>query len=488
MGGIFFQGFVGAAAGLMSWAVAEPMFPKTTASERWGQVEMIFMVLLGGLVGVGIGAVRGYRQGSRAHLLRSAAIGLVFGAIGATFGYTFGGGLRQALFPMITFGGGESVVIRMPARILGLAPIGFFLGAAIGGGGLTFKRLWVGAIGGLIGAAIAGAIFDPVADLVGPLQLALKGGQSTDLNGLPAIQTETGGISRALFAILLGGFVGLFIGIVERITRTAWVRLVLGRNEGREWIVDAPQTFLGRSETAQIPLFGDANVAPMHACIQKQGGAYLLLDGGSPIGTGLNGQRIQTAPLFDGAQIQIGSHTLLFMMKQGSAPQKAAEALRAQAYYPAGAAPQPVGTPYAAPNPASGGFAATQAMPYVPQAAGPSMPTQAVSPVAPSMPTQAVAPAGVHSPVLVATSGPLTGQRFPVGGVVEAGRETSGISLAFDTSASRRHASFSPAPGGIQVSDLGSTNGTFVNDQRVASSTLRPGDHVRIGVTTFRVE
>lgn len=476
MGHIFFQALVGAAAGLMAWAVVEPMFPKNFASPDWGRVELVFTLVLGALVGFGIGAVRGHRQGSRVHLLRSAGIGLLFGAVGATFGYQFGGGLRQAIFPMISFTGTDPLLMRIPARIVGLAPIGLFLGLAIGAGGWTLKRIMVGATGGLIGAAIAGGLFDIVADAITPMQLAMKGGFDSVEKGLPAVSTETGNLSRALFAVLLGGFVGLFIGIVERVTRSAWVRLVLGRNEGREWNVDAPQTYLGRSETAQIPLFGDLNVAPMHACIVKQGGAYILMDGGSPLGTGLNGQRVSQAPLFDGAQIQIGTHTLLFLMKQGSAPARAAEALRAQSYYPGGAAQPhaaPAGAPYGQPSAA-----------YLPP---PSMPTQSGPPV--SMPTQVVSPTPTAgTPTLVATSGPLAGQRFPIVGHLEAGREASGISLGFDAASSRRHAAFAPAAGGVQVTDLGSTNGTFVNGQRVQNATLRPGDEVRIGGTTFRLE
>jgi len=479
MGHIFFQALVGAAAGLMAWAVAEPMFPKNFTSAEWGRVELIFILLLGGLVGLGVGAARGFKQGGKVHLLRNAGIGLLFGAVGASFGYQFGGGLRQAIFPMVSFTASDPIFTRIPARILGLAPIGLFLGLAIGAGGWTLKRISVGATGGLIGGAIAGGLFDIVADAISPMQLALKGGQDALQGGLPAIQAETGNISRALFAILLGGFVGLFIGIVERVTRSAWVRQVLGRNEGREWNVDAPQTYLGRSESAHIPLFGDPNVAPMHACIVKQGGAFMLMDGGSPLGTGLNGQRVSQAPLFDGAQIQIGSHTLLFLMKQGSAPARAAEALRAQAYYPGGMAAQPQPAPAGAPY----------SQPTAAMTPPPSMPTQVVSPST-SMPTQVV-PAQASpglSPTLVATSGPLTGQRFPIHGHLEAGREAAGIPLGFDTASSRRHATFSPAAGGVQVTDLGSTNGTFVNGQRVQNAVLRSGDEVRIGGTTFRLE
>jgi pSer/pThr/pTyr-binding forkhead associated (FHA) protein len=89
---------------------------------------------------------------------------------------------------------------------------------------------------------------------------------------------------------------------------------------------------------------------------------------------------------------------------------------------------------------------------------------------------------------LVATDGPLVGQRFPVNGAIEVGREAAGIPMGFDTMASRRHASIAAGPMGAVVTDLGSTNGTYVNGQRVQSQTVRHGDLVKIGATTFRVE
>ncbi len=47
--------------------------------------------------------------------------------------------------------------------------------------------------------------------------------------------------------------------------------------------------------------------------------------------------------------------------------------------------------------------------------------------------------------------------------------------------ASRRHAEIVPVTGGYVMRDLGSTNGTFVNGERVDQRQLRPGDRIRIG-------
>jgi pSer/pThr/pTyr-binding forkhead associated (FHA) protein len=44
------------------------------------------------------------------------------------------------------------------------------------------------------------------------------------------------------------------------------------------------------------------------------------------------------------------------------------------------------------------------------------------------------------------------------------------------------------APGKLLIRDLGSTNGTFVNNTRVRESMLRPGDKIRIGDVEYSVQ
>lgn len=55
-----------------------------------------------------------------------------------------------------------------------------------------------------------------------------------------------------------------------------------------------------------------------------------------------------------------------------------------------------------------------------------------------------------------------------------------------DGSISGRHAEFVLAGGGFRVTDLGSTNGTYVNDKRVSSHDLVDNDNVRLGRTNFK--
>lgn len=56
-----------------------------------------------------------------------------------------------------------------------------------------------------------------------------------------------------------------------------------------------------------------------------------------------------------------------------------------------------------------------------------------------------------------------------------------------DESASRRHCTIHGRAATCVVSDLQSANGTFVNEKRIATAELQPGDKVRIGSTVFEL-
>jgi signal transduction histidine kinase len=69
--------------------------------------------------------------------------------------------------------------------------------------------------------------------------------------------------------------------------------------------------------------------------------------------------------------------------------------------------------------------------------------------------------------------------------VVTVGRDGSNRIRLHDTEVSRRHAEFRKDPDGIVVCDIGSANGTFVNNEAVTSARLQTGDHISFGQTTM---
>ncbi len=91
-------------------------------------------------------------------------------------------------------------------------------------------------------------------------------------------------------------------------------------------------------------------------------------------------------------------------------------------------------------------------------------------------------------PALIVRDGPSAGQRVELSGEVVLGRAENEF-LQHDTEVSRRHAAIRTGPQGLAIEDLGSSNGTFVNDRKIESATtLSSGDVVRVGQTTLEVE
>lgn len=81
-------------------------------------------------------------------------------------------------------------------------------------------------------------------------------------------------------------------------------------------------------------------------------------------------------------------------------------------------------------------------------------------------------------------------ERIDVNGERVIGRGEPGLGmLAADNELSRRHARFTlTGDGELVVEDLGSSNGTFVNAERVSGPTpLRPGDVLSLGGTQLEV-
>ena len=87
--------------------------------------------------------------------------------------------------------------------------------------------------------------------------------------------------------------------------------------------------------------------------------------------------------------------------------------------------------------------------------------------------------------------GPESGKTFNLNkaSIVIGRRENCDVVLS-DTSISRSHARLETHRGGYTIYDLGSTNGTTVNGERITSKALMPGDKITFGTTVciFKVE
>jgi pSer/pThr/pTyr-binding forkhead associated (FHA) protein/predicted lipid-binding transport protein (Tim44 family) len=91
---------------------------------------------------------------------------------------------------------------------------------------------------------------------------------------------------------------------------------------------------------------------------------------------------------------------------------------------------------------------------------------------------------------LEVVEGPQAGLGLDLEGPVIVGRSSARATFVLkDSEASRRHASLIPQGQSVNVQDLGSTNGTFVNDERIDERRMvGVGDRLRIGTSVIEVQ
>jgi hypothetical protein len=113
--------------------------------------------------------------------------------------------------------------------------------------------------------------------------------------------------------VVLGLCIGLLIGLAQVVLKEAWLKVEAGFRKGRELLLNKPVLTIGRSEMADLGLFGDMAIDKLHARIYQQDDRHLIADAGSATGTFVNDQRIHEPTLLrSGDLIRVGSAYLRF--------------------------------------------------------------------------------------------------------------------------------------------------------------------------------
>lgn len=89
--------------------------------------------------------------------------------------------------------------------------------------------------------------------------------------------------------------------------------------------------------------------------------------------------------------------------------------------------------------------------------------------------------------VLIYPPGPDMGRKYKLdAGAVNLGRDSSNQIVVNSDSVSRRHARLTIESGQRMITDLQSTNGTYINNMPILSHFLKNGDQLKIGETIFK--
>ncbi len=387
----------------------------------------------------------------------SGAIGLVVGA--AILIYDNARSLRGQwhrdlplglpLFFALSFGGGAagqiaySVVQNSLTRGLGWALMGASIGAGVGILRRDTLQMARGAAGGALGGFIGGFIFDA-------LTLVSDAGN--------------GSFSRLVGQVIMGALIALLMRVVQDALKGAWLLgISTGPYEGKEYPLNTARVSVGREDSNAIALFREPDLPARMGELVFQNGGWCWQGQSTP----LNGVPQTNAPLHPGDTIQLGVTRFRFQTRSAKASQT---------------------------SQASQTFAAP---PWTPDVS-PAPPLAPASPLAPALQTaptqmepvaraQTVAPPPAFG--LMALSGQLL--RLPtLDAPVAIGRAADNALVLSDATVSSRHARLSWEGGALQLADVGSTNGTWVNGARLAPHAprrLSVGDRVRFGQLDFTV-
>ena len=291
----------GAAAALFGWILGQ-FLAADSASPLLR--EALKGMALGLFLAVGLGLVDALGAGSQRDTT-TLGVRLTLALLVGTAGGLLGGFLGQAFYQLL---GGKVLRIfgwTLMGLLIGAAPCLFdFLGAVLRNEDRqgARRKLRNGLIGGAVGGVIGGS-----------LTLMLRGLLEGVFKDSEADSLWSPGVTGF---VALGACIGLAVSLAQVILREAWLRVEAGFRPGRQLLLTRPETTIGRAESCDVGLFGDATVEKVHAKITRQGNQWLVTDAGTPSGTLVNGQRLTGAVLLrPGDRIQVGGSVLSFDMR-----------------------------------------------------------------------------------------------------------------------------------------------------------------------------
>ncbi|HEU4416895.1 MAG TPA: FHA domain-containing protein [Candidatus Angelobacter sp.] len=288
--GWFYLGLAGMVGSLAGWGISEPLFSEHGHPHPYLVLITLPVIVMLTCLGLGVAESIVERSAKKAVIrgLLALALGAVFGVV-----FDFAAEFVFAVLREIIFALGVQTA-KNPAfwlvRGIAWAVFGVASGLVYGIVDRSGTKIKYGIFGGLLGAGLGGAIFDPI-----------------------AFVTKTGTLSRAVGFALLGLATGVAIGIVESALKDRWLYVAAGPLAGKQFILYKPITTIGSSQKSDIYLFKDNSILPQHGIIEMRGAQTFLRSDG-PIF--VSGQPARMRALQSGDLIQIGRYAFHFRERQ----------------------------------------------------------------------------------------------------------------------------------------------------------------------------
>lgn len=303
----------GGLGAFLAWAVNEPYINENDKGNFEGQAILLIATVVS-FTGLFIGAMEGILSKNFSRAFKAGGLGFLMPLAGMIASLMVMGLLSTILDPIAIkwigedalsepFKHTEAFIVMVMRRTSLWVILGMTVGLGPGIGLKSKKMVLNGFLGGMIGGFIGGLLFDPV-----------------DFLFYGADMSHEANLSRMVGFTILGMATGGFIGLVETLTRDAWLLMTKGPLKGKQFIVFKNPTNIGSSPKCEIYLFRDSKIDEVHAKINIERDGYSLVDNDSKTGVVVNGLRINGyKKLLTGDSIEIGEMAFIYYEKEKKA-------------------------------------------------------------------------------------------------------------------------------------------------------------------------
>lgn len=254
----------------------------------------------GGLIGCMIGfAILGVEPGWDHSLLRfgrRTAWGASLGALGGGLACWVGTRLQYYLeraLALSSISQAQGIVLTCDAITYGLGwmVLGLAVGAAAGLATRSIHRFWFASLGAALGSFAGIAVYGIF--------------MAWDPTGILEFLPGNGAITLPL----LGGTMATGFWLAQTALTPAYLRVLSGRQIGREFVLCKVDNVVGSDEDADISVVRDRRLTPRHAVIQRDGANFILLNHDAPADATLVNDEPVThyRKLHAGDRIRLGS-------------------------------------------------------------------------------------------------------------------------------------------------------------------------------------
>ena len=252
----FYLSLASGLGAFLGWLILEPFFDdNVVANQKFQWAALLLFPTVAGMIGTFLGAAEGIMCRNPQRAAICAAVGLAVG---------FVGGLVSVIIAGFMFVITSAIAIQFSKKPpqngelpTGLGFLFFMMGRASAwalaavpagiGQGIALREpkvLLNGLLGGVLGGLLGGMAFDPLYKI-----FVSADGEAS--------------LSRGVGLTLIGLMVGLFVGMVEQWTKSAWLLMKAGPLAGKQFVVFRNPTVLGSAHQGRrLPLQGRRDRAP----------------------------------------------------------------------------------------------------------------------------------------------------------------------------------------------------------------------------------